>query len=248
MILAAGSINYPDYVSENYQVFLLTTLIMIIHGFISSMPTKWIANFNSVGSTFNIIALVVVIIIIPAACNREEQGLTKFSPASDVWGTIYEGTDFPAGIAIMMSFTSVIWTMSGYDAPFHLSEECSNANIAAPRAIVLTSAIGGLFGWFLQVIVAYVSIAMAKVYSPYQADCLSDRRGHRERDGLRPRPAMGSLSDSSIATKYCHDLPGIDYCMRVLYGSRLHGRCFASHICLCSRWLFPSLTVDCTCK
>lgn len=47
---------------------------------------------------------------------------------------------------------------SGYDAPFHLSEECANANIAAPRAIVLTSGIGGLFGWFLQLVVAYTVV------------------------------------------------------------------------------------------
>jgi amino acid transporter len=39
-----------------------------------------------------------------------------------------------------------------------LSEECSNANIAAPRAIVLTSGVGGLFGWFLQLVVAYTVI------------------------------------------------------------------------------------------
>lgn len=47
---------------------------------------------------------------------------------------------------------------SGYDAPFHLSEECSNANIAAPRAIILTSGVGGIFGWFLQLVVAYTVI------------------------------------------------------------------------------------------
>lgn len=39
-----------------------------------------------------------------------------------------------------------------------MSEECSNAAVAAPRAIVLTSAIGGLFGWFLQLVVAYTVI------------------------------------------------------------------------------------------
>ena len=50
------------------------------------------------------------------------------------------------------------WLGSGYDAPFHLSEECANANIAAPRAIVLTSGIGGLFGWFLQLVVAYTVV------------------------------------------------------------------------------------------
>ncbi len=52
---------------------------------------------------------------------------------------------------------------SGYDAPFHLSEECSNANVAAPRAIVLTSGVGGLFGWFLQLVVAYTVVDIPSV-------------------------------------------------------------------------------------
>ena len=109
MILAGGSITNPDYVPQNYQIWLLTTLIMIIHGCISSMPTKWIATFNSYGSTFNIIALFVTIIIIPAATNRESQGLPRFNSSSDVWGTFYAGTDFPNGVAVLMSFIAVIW-------------------------------------------------------------------------------------------------------------------------------------------
>jgi hypothetical protein len=38
-------------------------------------------------------------------------------------------------------------TFRGYDAPFHLSEECTNANIAGPRAIVLTGQSGLYLGW-----------------------------------------------------------------------------------------------------
>ncbi|KAL8783181.1 MAG: hypothetical protein Q9213_004810 [Squamulea squamosa] len=158
MVLAAASITNPSFVPQNYQVFLLTTFIMIIQSFISSMPTKWIANFNSIGSTLNIIALFIVIITIPAATNRADQGMPKFKPATEVWGNFYDGTSFPNGIALLMSFVAVFWTMSGYDAPFHLSEECSNANIASPRAIVLTSGVGGLFGWFLQLVVAYTVV------------------------------------------------------------------------------------------
>lgn len=48
--------------------------------------------------------------------------------------------------------------MSGYDAPFHLSEECSNASTAAPRAIVMTAGLGGLLGWALQLVVAYTVV------------------------------------------------------------------------------------------
>jgi amino acid transporter len=113
MILAAASINNPDYIPQNYQVWLLTTFILIIHACISSMPTRWIAIFNSYGSSFNIVALILVIILIPATTSRPAQGLPRFSASSEVWSTFYEGTDFPPGIAIIMSFVSVIWTMSG---------------------------------------------------------------------------------------------------------------------------------------
>lgn len=158
MTLAAASIVNPDYVPTTYQTFLLTVFLMIIHAIMSSFPTKWIAQVNSVGSTFNFIALIIVIILIPAGTNRTSQGLPRFSPSSEVWGTIYEGTMFPAGVSILMSFIAIIWCMSGYDSPFHLAEECSNANIASPRAIVLTSSVGGVFGWFLQMVVAYTVV------------------------------------------------------------------------------------------
>lgn len=70
--------------------------------------------------------------------------------------------------------------MSGYDSPFHLAEECSNANIASPRAIVLTSAVGGTFGWALQLVVAYTVVDISRVlnsdlgqpFAAYLIDCV----------------------------------------------------------------------------
>ncbi|KAI0597215.1 amino acid transporter-like protein [Biscogniauxia sp. FL1348] len=150
MILAAASIMNPDYIPTNYQTFLLTTLIMMIHGCISSMPTLWIANFNSVGTVINILCLVITIIVIPAATMSQP----KFQPNEFAWG-IQNGTDWPDGIAILMSFLSIIWTMSGYDASFHLAEECSNAAVATPRSIVMTAGSGSILGFVLNVLIAY---------------------------------------------------------------------------------------------
>jgi amino acid transporter len=183
MILAAASISNPAYVPQDWQVFLLTVFIMILHAILSSMPTKWLAQFNSAGSTFNFIALIVVIIMIPAGTDRAERGLPRFAPSSEVWGTIYEGTSFPPGVAVLMSFIGVIWTMSGYDSPFHLAEECSNANMASPRAIVLTSATGGIFGWFLQLVVAYTVVDIEQVldsdlgqpFAAYLMQCMTQK-------------------------------------------------------------------------
>jgi len=112
MILAAASIQNPSYVPTDYQTFLLTVVVMLIHACISSMPTKWIANFNSYGSTLNIISLFVVIIMIPASVTGTTT-TPKFYPSKKVWA-IQNGTDWPDGVAVLMSFIAIIWTMSGY--------------------------------------------------------------------------------------------------------------------------------------
>jgi amino acid transporter len=161
MILAAASITNPSYIPNQWQTFLLTVFVMLIHGCISSMPTLWIARFNSWGSTLNMVALVVVIIMIPASVTGSGTS-PKFLPSSQVW-SIQNGTEWPDGVSVLMSFIAIIWTMSGYDAPFHLSEECSNANVASPRAIVMTAGVGGFMGWALQLVVAYTVIDIPSV-------------------------------------------------------------------------------------
>ncbi|KAF2836555.1 amino acid transporter [Patellaria atrata CBS 101060] len=183
MTLAAKSITDPSFHASDYQVFLLTSAFMIIHAFMASVPTRWIANINSFGSILNIMTLIIVLIMIPAGTNREEQGISKFNKDSAVWGDIYKGTAYPDGISVLMSFIAVIWTMSGYDSPFHLAEECSNANVASPRAIVLTGATGGVFGWFLQLVVAYTVVDIDGVlesdigqpFAAYLAQCMSQK-------------------------------------------------------------------------
>lgn len=109
MILAAASIMNPDYVPTTWQTFLLTVFIMVTHACISSMPTLWIANFNSVGSAINIACLVITILIIPIAAN----GDPKFQSNEFAWG-IQNATEWPDGVAVLMSFLAIIWTMSGY--------------------------------------------------------------------------------------------------------------------------------------
>ncbi|KAI1760742.1 amino acid transporter [Hypoxylon sp. FL1150] len=150
MILAAASIVNPEYIPTNYQTFLLTVFIMLTHACISSMPTLWIANFNSVGTTINLLCLLIVIIIIPTATI----GDPKFQPNEFAWG-IQNGTEWPDGVAVLMSFLSIIWTMSGYDASFHLAEECSNAAVATPRSIVMTAGSGSVLGFVLNTLIAY---------------------------------------------------------------------------------------------
>lgn len=86
---------------------------------------------------------------------RNKANEPRFNDKHTVWVDIHNGTDWPTEWAFVMGFLTVIWTMSGYDTPFHLSEECSNANIAGPRAIIMTGQLGLYLGFAIMLVIAY---------------------------------------------------------------------------------------------
>jgi len=151
MISAVASIVSSDYVPTPGKTFGISVALTFVCFVCAAMPTRYVASMNGMMTYFQMLGLIVVIVGLAAGSKNEP----KFQSNKVAWGTVTNGTEWPDGIAVLMSFLTAIWTMSGYDAPFHLSEECSNSQIATPRAIVATSAMGGIFGWFLTLVLAY---------------------------------------------------------------------------------------------
>ncbi|EPY51046.1 hypothetical protein SPOG_02225 [Schizosaccharomyces cryophilus OY26] len=154
MILGAVSINRPSYSPTNYQVFLLSLAIQCLHCFLASLPTKYISRINRINTFINILFLFIAAFAIIGYAAKNN----GFAHGTQRWREIDNTTNWPNGFAVLLSFNGAIWTMSGYDAPFHLSEECAKASINAPKAIVLTAVIGGIVGWLMQILVSYTIV------------------------------------------------------------------------------------------
>lgn len=164
LILSMASYN-KGYVSSNGVTYAVATAIMVVHSVISSLPTKYLSQFNNMGTSINIIFLVIVFVMIFACNDRVTMyngSIPKFNSNGEAWG-LSNQTEFPTGVAMLISFLGVIWAMSGYDAPFHLSEECSNAAVAAPRAICLTATLGGAIGFIFMLAIAYTIVSITDV-------------------------------------------------------------------------------------
>ncbi|CCE78701.1 Piso0_000729 [Millerozyma farinosa CBS 7064] len=164
MILALKSMNSKDYTPTNGHIYALTLGIQVSHAFISSLPTKWNARINTMSTITNMIFLVIVFVVILAGNKRQDHydGISKFNSNSIAW-SLENQTAWPTGIAMLQSFLGAIWAMSGYDSPFHLSEECSNASVAVPRAIVMTATCGGLIGWLFMIAISYTIVSIDQV-------------------------------------------------------------------------------------
>jgi amino acid transporter len=150
MILTAAAIANPDYTPQTYQVYLLLLALLIFEGLLTMNATRYIGYLNIVGTATNLIVIFIFVIWFPVGSINHP----KTNSSHYAWTELQNGTEWPTGFAFLMGFLSVIWTMSGYDAPFHLSEECSNANIASPRAIVMTAQLGLYLGFAIILVIA----------------------------------------------------------------------------------------------
>ena len=164
MILSAAEIAYPDYTIQTWHIYLTLLALLFIEGLLTMNATRFLGWLNIVGTIANMLVVIIFVIWFPVGSINTP----KTNPSSEVWTKIQNGTEWPSGFAFLMGFLSVIWTMSGYDAPFHLSEECSNANIASPRAIVMTAQLGLYLGWAIILVIAYTVKDITEVVAgPY---------------------------------------------------------------------------------
>jgi amino acid transporter len=135
-------------------------LLLVFEALITMNSTKLLAHLNVVSSIVNILVILLFVFWMPFGSINTP----KTNPNNVVWTSdgFFNRTDWPIGFSCMMGMIAVILTIAGFDAPFHLSEECSNANIAAPRAIVMTAQLGWWIGWLITLVVAYTVVSLSE--------------------------------------------------------------------------------------
>ncbi|KIJ62729.1 hypothetical protein HYDPIDRAFT_176497 [Hydnomerulius pinastri MD-312] len=163
MILAAASINGTYEITAG-KVVGLTTGLLIIHGLLNSLKTRHLAYFASSFVFVNLGATSLIIILLLAMTPRSEM-----HPASYVFGTegLINGTGgWNTGISFLLGLLSVQWTMTGYDATAHISEEVRRAAYAAPVAITIATIGTAISGWLLNIVLILCSGPISDLPGP----------------------------------------------------------------------------------
>lgn len=195
MLVTAGQIAYPGYEPQNWHIYLVLLGLLASNGVVCMQSTYFIGWMNKIGTVWNLIIIVIFVIWFPVGAINSP----KTNSSHDVWLTFSNGTEWPIGWATVMGFLSAIWTLSGYDAPFHLSEEASNANLAGPRAIVMTAQSGMYLGFAIMLVIVYtvkdVTEVVAGQYGqPFGSLCLQV---------LGQRAGLAMFSLNMIAQYFC---------------------------------------------
>ncbi|KAJ7578716.1 amino acid/polyamine transporter I [Mycena floridula] len=150
-ILAAASISsdltYAPTVAHTYGVYVA---LLISHGILASLATKIIARMQIFFIVMNVALCLIVIIGLPASTPSEFKNTASFA-----LGGFENLTSWPSGFAFILSFLAPLWTVSGFDASVHISEEAVNANIAVPVTIMFATVISSILGWAINMAIVF---------------------------------------------------------------------------------------------
>ncbi|PPQ70471.1 hypothetical protein CVT26_013918 [Gymnopilus dilepis] len=138
------------FVPTNGQIYGLFCALVVFHAMLASLATRFLARLQPFYLAMNILVFVVLIIALPIATPAEFK-----NSASYAFGNFENLTLWPNGFAFCLSFLAPTWTMGGIDAPVHISEEARNASVAVPRTIIMSTALGCILGWALNVAIAF---------------------------------------------------------------------------------------------
>ncbi|NUP50605.1 MAG: amino acid permease [Catenulispora sp.] len=130
---------------DKYGLIAVFAAVLVLHGVLNTFGVRVLDLFNRVSVWWHLLGvafIVTVLFLVPA----------HHQSASFVFTHYANGTGFRSAIyvsAIGLLLTG--YTLTGYDASAHLSEETSRASVLAPRGIVRSIWVSGIAGLVLVV-------------------------------------------------------------------------------------------------
>ncbi|KAJ3986958.1 APC amino acid permease [Lentinula detonsa] len=154
-VFIAGSLMRRLYYINAFQAktVWLFVVLLIVHGSLNCLGTRWLARMSSGFVFVNLGATVLIIIVLLATTPRSEMHAAGYVFGSQ--GIVNQTGGWNNGLAFVFGLLSVQWT--DYDATAHICEEVRRAAYAAPSAIFIAVIGTGLLGWLLNIVIVLCS-------------------------------------------------------------------------------------------
>lgn len=150
MVLSAASMGSDfTYIPTDSHIVGTVSAIILFHGFINCLPTKYVERLGRVYFVLHYAALVagvITLLVCTKDKNNVEYVFKKFDSTSG-WS--------PDGWSFMFGFLAVSWTLTNYDAPAHLCEETKSPNTKVPWGIATGNSVTVLLGFIYNIVLCF---------------------------------------------------------------------------------------------
>lgn len=178
LVLAAVAIGTNfDYIPTTNQTVGVMAGLLILHGTLNSLSTRWLERITRGYVIFHLAVLISCAITL-LVMTKDKHSTTY------VWTDVTPSTGWsPAGFSFLFGFLAVSWTMTDYDATAHIAEEIKDPAIKAPWAITTALGFTWIGGWLFTIVLTYCCGDIASILdSPIEqpvAQIFYNVMGHR---------------------------------------------------------------------
>ncbi|KAL9665290.1 hypothetical protein QQ045_020705 [Rhodiola kirilowii] len=143
ILLATGGKNGGGYEASKYVVLGLHAGILFLHALINSLPISYLSFLGQLAAAWNVLGVFLLMLLIPLVATER---------ASPKFVFTYFNTDNGEGInnkvyIFVLGLLMSQYTLTGYDASAHMTEETKNADINGPKGIISSIGISIIVGW-----------------------------------------------------------------------------------------------------
>ncbi|KAL6186537.1 hypothetical protein ACLB2K_042657 [Fragaria x ananassa] len=169
ILLSTGGKNNDGYEASKYVVICFHGGILLLHAIINSLPISYLSFFGQLAAAWNFVGVFVLMILIPLVATERASPKFVFTHFNTDNGDGVNNKLYIFVLGLLMSQ----YTLTGYDASAHMTEETKSADINGPKGIISSIGISIIVGW------GYIlGITFAVTNIPYLLDENNDAGGY----------------------------------------------------------------------
>ncbi len=147
-------VNFGDSAHVLTEVFLLFAIILTIHAVLNIFSSPLVALFNSVSVGWHVLGVAIIVAILAFVPDHHQSAKFVFTDTRNLSGFghgMFWWYVLPTGGLLTM------YTITGYDASAHVSEETHGAAESAPKGVWRSVFYSAIIGWIVLLAITFAA-------------------------------------------------------------------------------------------
>ena len=135
--------------TAHWVTILILAIVLFVHGLMNQFGIKLVALLNDISVWWHVIGVLIIVAVLAFVPS-------KHASAGYVFSHIVNNTGWHSTFyVLLLGLLLAQYTLTGYDASAHMTEETHNAARSGPRGIVMSIVVSVIAGWVLLIGVTF---------------------------------------------------------------------------------------------
>jgi amino acid transporter len=135
-----------------HMIFYIFLVLLVVHGLINVFSSHLVSIFNGISVWWHVIGVAVIVAILAFVPSHHASFSYVFGHRQSNWGF---GMHMYWWYVLPVGFLLTMYTITGYDASAHVSEETHGASEAAAKGVWRSVFYSAVIGWILLVAITF---------------------------------------------------------------------------------------------